>query len=114
MNKLRIIIVEDEAIVARDIQKQLVAMGYEPVANVPTGEAALVLTGQLHPDLVLVDIKLAGKMDGIELAQRRGPAGWLRSETINLAGPATGWVLTRQLGGQLELSAKLKLEPRCK
>ncbi|MBK5255609.1 MAG: response regulator [Vicinamibacteria bacterium] len=64
-----ILIVEDEGIIARDIRQQLVGLGYDVVGDTPTGEEALVLTAELKPDLVLMDIHLGGKMDGIEAAQ---------------------------------------------
>ena len=69
MNQTRILIVEDEATVARDIAQQLTRLGYEPVAQTPRGEEALVLAEQLRPNLVLMDIQLAGEMDGIAAAQ---------------------------------------------
>jgi PAS domain S-box-containing protein len=65
----RILIVEDEAVVARDIAQQLTLLGYEAVAQTPRAEQALVLAEQLRPDLVLMDIQLAGEMDGIAAAQ---------------------------------------------
>ena len=65
----RILIVEDEIVVARDIQLQLVEMGYEVVGHTTRGEDAISLTGQLRPDLVLMDIQLAGDMDGVAAAQ---------------------------------------------
>jgi two-component system sensor histidine kinase/response regulator len=64
-----ILVVEDEGIISRDIQQQLVALGYEVAGNASTGEEAITLVGELKPDLVLMDIHLAGKMDGIEAAQ---------------------------------------------
>jgi CheY-like chemotaxis protein len=69
MTKTRILIVEDETLVARDIGQQLVELGYEPVADTRKGEAAILLCEQLRPDLVLMDIQLAGWMDGITAAQ---------------------------------------------
>ena len=69
MSQTRILIVEDEAIVARDIAQQLARLGYEAVAQTPRGEQAIVLAEQLRPDLVLMDIKLADEMDGIVAAQ---------------------------------------------
>ena len=60
---------EDEVIVARDIRHQLKLLNYEPVAATATGEEALLLTESLRPDLVLMDIQLAGDMDGIVAAQ---------------------------------------------
>ena len=61
--------VEDESIVARDICQQLTDLGFVPVADTRTGEEAIELAGKLRPDLVLMDIQLAGKMDGITAAQ---------------------------------------------
>ena len=69
MSQTRILIVEDEAIVARDLAQQLTLLGYKPVAHTPRGEEALVLADQLRPDLVLMDIQLAGEMDGVAAAQ---------------------------------------------
>ncbi len=60
---------EDEYIVARDIQQQLADLGYDPVGHTALGEQAIILAGELKPDLVLMDIQLAGTMDGIEAAQ---------------------------------------------
>ena len=67
-DKPRILVVEDEMLVARDILEQLVLLGYEPVGHTTRGEDALRLAGQLQPNLVLMDIQLAGTMDGIAAA----------------------------------------------
>jgi PAS domain S-box-containing protein len=64
----RILVVEDEAIVARDIQLQLAGLGYDPVAHAKRGEEAVQLAGELRPDLVLMDIQLAGAMNGVQAA----------------------------------------------
>ena len=69
MSQTKILVVEDEAIVARDIVQQLTRLGYEPVGKTSRGEQALVLAGQLRPDLVLMDIYLAGEMDGVGAAE---------------------------------------------
>jgi CheY-like chemotaxis protein len=69
VTKLKILIVEDESLVARDIGQQLLELGYEPVAETRRAEDAILLAGQLQPDLVLMDIHLAGEMDGIAAAQ---------------------------------------------
>jgi PAS domain S-box-containing protein len=66
--KTRILVVEDEAIVARDISQQLARLGYEPAAETDSGETAIALVGELRPDLVLMDIQLAGALDGIAAA----------------------------------------------
>jgi two-component system cell cycle sensor histidine kinase/response regulator CckA len=64
----KILIVEDEGIVASDIEQQLLLLGYDPVGVVSTGEAALSLARMLRPRLILMDIHLSGEMDGIEAA----------------------------------------------
>lgn len=69
MSRTRILIVEDEAIVARDIAEQLALLGYEAVARTPRGEQAVELAERLRPDLVLMDVRLAGKMDGVSTAE---------------------------------------------
>lgn len=66
----RILIVEDESVVATNLQHSLTEMGYQVVDWVPTGESAIVLAEREAPDLILMDIHLAGKLDGIESARR--------------------------------------------
>jgi len=72
----RILIVEDETVVAMDIAADLRRLGYEIAAMVGSGEAAIESAQALQPDLVLMDIRLKGAMDGIEAAtvihQRHG------------------------------------------
>ncbi len=68
MAKAKILIVEDESIVARDIQRRLLHLGYEVVGAVPTGDEAIKKASILLPDLVLMDVRLKGDMDGIEAA----------------------------------------------
>jgi signal transduction histidine kinase len=65
----RVLIVEDELIVVRDIEQQLSALGYCAVGSATTGEQAIKLATDLKPDLVLMDIQLAGAMDGVTAAQ---------------------------------------------
>jgi len=67
---IRILIVEDEAIVAMDIQARLELQGYTVVGPVSNGVAAVALALDVRPDLVLMDIRLQGEMDGITAAQR--------------------------------------------
>ncbi len=66
----RILVVEDEAIVAMDISVRLRALGYEVVGPASTGADALEIAEQTRPDLVLMDIMLRGGMDGVEAARR--------------------------------------------
>jgi len=69
VTKPKILVVEDETIIAMDIAMQLRELGYQPVGHAPTGEQAIELCGQLRPDLVLMDVQLAGAIDGITAAQ---------------------------------------------
>ena len=69
MKQPQILIVEDEAIVALDIQQRLVAHGYAVVGTAATGARAIELAEQHRPDLVLMDIRLQGPMDGITAAE---------------------------------------------
>ncbi|MEQ1727796.1 MAG: response regulator [Vicinamibacterales bacterium] len=64
----RILIVEDEGIIARDIQRQLMDLGYGPVDVAVDGDEAVATARRLRPELVLMDIHLAGPMDGIDAA----------------------------------------------
>ena len=66
----RILIVEDEGIVAEDIRLTLETLGYAVPDCLPSGEEAVERIAALEPDLVLMDIHLKGEMDGIEAAQR--------------------------------------------
>jgi DNA-binding response OmpR family regulator len=70
MNKGRILIIEDEAIVADDILYCLKEAGYEVPLVCASGEEALVSLEKESVDLALVDILLAGSMDGIETARK--------------------------------------------
>lgn len=70
MTSARILVVEDENITAEDIGEGLKKMGYEVSAVVSTGEAAVKKAEELSPDLIIMDIRLKGKMDGIEAAQQ--------------------------------------------
>lgn len=63
-------IVEDESIVALDIQNKLQRMGYEVGPIAASGEEAVKLAEEFRPDLVLMDIGLRGAMDGIEAAEQ--------------------------------------------
>ncbi|MEQ8383993.1 MAG: ATP-binding protein [Coleofasciculus sp. A1-SPW-01] len=68
MVKAKILVVEDERVVALSIQNRLEALGYTVTANVTSAEAAIAGISQNPPDLVLMDIRLKGKIDGIEAA----------------------------------------------
>lgn len=69
MTPAKILIVEDEIIVARDLQRTLLQLGYDVPSLATSGKEAIDLVGRHHPDLVLMDIVLRGDMDGIETAR---------------------------------------------
>lgn len=68
MSHASILVIEDESIVAKDIQNSLRSMGYRVLAVAATGADAVARAEELRPDLVLMDIMLRGDMDGIQAA----------------------------------------------
>ncbi len=67
--QIKILIVEDEAITAMDIQNRLNNRGLEVVGIASRGKEAIKKAGELNPDIILMDITLKGDMDGIEAAE---------------------------------------------
>ncbi|HMD96802.1 MAG TPA: response regulator [Terriglobia bacterium] len=70
MKKATILVVEDESIVAMDLQHRLISMGYSVPALAASGQDGLKKAAEVRPDLVLMDIRLRGGMDGIEVAEQ--------------------------------------------
>ena len=70
MASFKILVVEDESIVAMDIKHRLENMGYIVPAITSSGEEAVEKASETNPDLVLMDIVLKGEMDGIDAAQQ--------------------------------------------
>jgi signal transduction histidine kinase len=68
--KAKILVVEDEVIIATDIKDCLEKSGYNVPAVAAYGEQALEKVAELHPDLVLMDVMLKGDMNGIEAAEK--------------------------------------------
>jgi signal transduction histidine kinase/AmiR/NasT family two-component response regulator len=68
--RARILIVEDEGIVAKDLQISLRSLGYTVCGVAVSGPEAVAKAESLRPDLLLMDIRLRGEMDGIEAARR--------------------------------------------
>ncbi|NJC27416.1 LytR/AlgR family response regulator transcription factor [Neolewinella antarctica] len=64
----KILIVEDEPIIAADLRDRLEDRGYHVIASVDTGEAALDIVRQQTPDVILMDVNLAGELDGVDTA----------------------------------------------
>ena len=69
MNKNKILIVEDEGIQAMNTKLTLLRMGFEVLPIAMSGKSAVELAKRYKPDLVLMDIRLRGSMDGIEAAR---------------------------------------------
>ena len=89
----KLLIVEDETIVAVDLAERLVGLGYEVLASVASGEEALVVAAARRPDLVLMDIRLQGHMDGVEAAREMRTR--LQLPVIFLSAYAEGATLQR-------------------
>ncbi len=70
MAKAQVLLVEDDAVVAIDTRSRLKRLGYAVSAIVASGEEAIKKTEEKPPDLVLMDIKLRGGMDGFEAARQ--------------------------------------------
>lgn len=69
MSNTRILVVEDESIVAKDIQNTLIKLGYEVPAIASSAASAYEKLEEIKPDLVFLDIKLKGDEDGIHIAE---------------------------------------------
>jgi CheY-like chemotaxis protein len=66
---LRVLIVEDEQIIAADLEGKLEKMGHQVVGTAISGEEAIALADQMWPQLVMMDIQLRGEIDGTEAAR---------------------------------------------
>ncbi|HUO95643.1 MAG TPA: PAS domain S-box protein [Steroidobacteraceae bacterium] len=69
MSNERILIVEDEALIAEEIRERLSAANYTIVGTCDSGTTAIEQAGLVQPDLVLMDVRLKGQIDGIEAAE---------------------------------------------
>jgi AmiR/NasT family two-component response regulator len=69
-DKAKILIIEDEVLVAMDMEKRLQGLGYNVVGTAHTGPSAVEKALETSPDLILMDIMLRGKMDGINAAKK--------------------------------------------
>ena len=68
MSQKKILIVEDESIIAEDISDSLISLGYRITGMVYSGEEAIEAAAKFRPDLVLMDVNLQGEIDGITAA----------------------------------------------
>lgn len=70
MAREKILVVEDETIIALHLKDILDEWGYSTTAFITSGEDALRKTEEIHPDLVLMDINIQGDIDGVETAEK--------------------------------------------
>jgi signal transduction histidine kinase len=96
VTKTKVLIVEDEAIVAADLANKLEQMGYRVIGSAASGEEAIALAGEQRPDIVLMDIRLNGALDGIETAERMRRAHAV--PVVYLTAHSDPDTLTRALG----------------
>jgi diguanylate cyclase (GGDEF)-like protein len=68
--RVRVMIVEDERIFARDLQQQLISLGYDCSTRAASGDDAIALAIEHKPDIVLMDVRIKGGMDGVATAER--------------------------------------------
>lgn len=68
MSEIQILVVEDDSIIAMDIENSLKRLGFAVTAKVSSGRKAIKKVEAHNPDLILMDIELKGEMDGIETA----------------------------------------------
>jgi len=70
MSDIEILVVEDESIIAMDLEQSLKSLDYAVLATVASGEAAIAQLTESQPDIIIMDIKLKGKIDGIEAGKK--------------------------------------------
>ena len=69
INPIKIMIVEDEAITAMYLQMRLKKLSYDVLKPVGSGESAIQIAKKENPNIILMDISLSGRLDGIQTAQ---------------------------------------------
>lgn len=69
-SKIKILVVEDEALIALDIKEKLIELGFLVPMTVDNGEDAIKYAEEIRPDIILMDIVLKGEMDGIDAAKQ--------------------------------------------
>lgn len=90
---IRILVVEDERIIALNLKESIESLGYTVPAIAASGEMAVEKAIEIRPDLVLMDIRLKGEMDGIEAAQKIWE--WLQIPVIYVTGHSDQSTLER-------------------
>jgi PAS domain S-box-containing protein/putative nucleotidyltransferase with HDIG domain len=70
MDKIRLLIVEDESLVARDVENMAVSQGYEVCGIASSGDQCLEMVARLQPDIILMDVIIKGSLDGISVSEK--------------------------------------------
>lgn len=65
----KILVVDDEAIITTQLEERLAAMGYEVAGKASSAEKCIELARKLRPDLILMDIVMSGKLDGVDASE---------------------------------------------
>lgn len=91
--KTKVLVVEDEAVAALSLQRGLRLNGYDVCGMTATGEQAVALAAIQKPDVILMDVLLAGEIDGFEAA--RGIRTRADTPIIFLTGYSDKWVLEK-------------------
>lgn len=123
VNKKRILIVEDEKIVSKDIESSLQNNGYEVCSTTSSGEEAISLASEQKPDLILMDILLGSHINGIEAAEEIRKTSdvpiiyltaYADDKTVGLAKHTnpSGYVLKPFEERELKAAIELALQPR--
>ena len=117
----KILIVEDELLIANNLARKLTTLGYKIVDIVSSGEKAIQIAGEKQPDLVLMDIVIKGDIDGIEAAAKISrqygiPVIYLTAyadnETLNRAKSTTpfGYILKPFKDKELQVTIEIALQ----
>ena len=120
MSAAKILITEDEMLVALDLQQRLRSLGYDVPAVASSGEEAIEKAATIQPDLILMDIMLGGELDGIKAAQYILSRTDLPVIYLNNSAPKIGLhhsefskVLKRQLNTDMEhMFAEDEIDPK--
>lgn len=116
--QIKILVVEDEMIIAAKISMQLTSLGYEVTGILPRGEQAIQQVKENKPDIILLDINLKGELDGIETARQiqqfaEIPVIYLTANsdeaTFNRAKPTKPYAFISKPFKQLDLQRAIEL-----
>jgi CheY-like chemotaxis protein len=95
MENIKILVVEDENIVALDIENRLKSLGFTVLPLISSGEEAVEKAYEYKPDLILMDILLKGKINGIDAAKKI--VGTLKIPIVYLTASTNREVLKRAM-----------------